>query len=101
MEFDGLWNVGQTAGYVPGSAGEPSQGPHSFSSSLQKDRGETWQKVPFLGLPHCSLRAQTCPCIPSELHDLGSRKTDYSDYKATNQVPTWFLELLGPPAHAL
>lgn len=51
MEFDGLCNVGQTAGSMPGSAGEPSQGPYSFLTTREKERDvKPGREVLLLGL---------------------------------------------------
>lgn len=70
MECDGLCNVGQTAGSVPSSAGEPSQqGPHSIFATLLKEQdvmpGREVLLLGWLGLLSCW--SLGLPCVPSEM----------------------------------
>lgn len=68
VECDGLCYVGQTAGSVPSSAGEPSQGPHSIFATLLKEQDVMpGREVLLAWLVPLSCRSLGLSCIPSEM----------------------------------
>lgn len=69
VECDGLCYVGQTAGSVPSSAGEPSQGPHSIFATLLKEQDVMpGREVLLLGwLVPLSCRSLGSPRVSSEM----------------------------------